>query len=142
MDYKRTEDLLKQLRKENMSYENYLQNHQDSFIQNDLSEMWKEILNESSLKRSDIINSAEIGYTYFYDIIRGDKLPSRDKVLRLLVATKTNLEKVQNVLRIYGWATLYPKIKRDSIIIYAINHGYSLYQLQELLSSNSEETLK
>lgn len=142
MDYKRTEDLLKQLRKENMSYENYLQNHQDSFIQNDLSEMWKEILNESSLKKSDIINSAEIGYTYFYDIIRGDKLPSRDKVLRLLVATKTNLEKVQNVLRIYGWATLYPKIKRDSIIIYAINHDYSLYQLQELLSSNSEETLK
>ncbi len=142
MDYKRTEDLLKQLRKENMSYENYLQNHQDSFIQNDLSEMWKEMLEESSLKKSDIINSAEIGYTYFYDIVRGDKLPSRDKVLRILVAMKTNLEKVQKVLRIYGWAALYPKIKRDSIIIYAINHDYTVYELQELLSSNSEEKLK
>ncbi len=142
MNYKRTEDLLKQLRKENMSYENYLQNHQDSFIQNDLAEMWKELLEESGLKKSDIINSAEIGYTYFYDIIRGNKLPSRDKVLRILVAIKPNLEKVQKVLNIYGWTALYPKIKRDSIIIYAINHNYSLYQLQELLSSNSEEKLK
>lgn len=142
MDYIRTEDLLKQLRKENVSYESFLKKNQDSFIQNDLSKMWSELIEESNLKKSDIINSAEIGYTYFYDIVRGDKLPSRDKVLRLLVAMKIKLDKVQMILRVYGWAELYPRIKRDSIIIYAINHNYTLYQLQELLSSNSEETLK
>lgn len=142
MDYTRTEDLLNYLKKENISYESYLKKHQNSFIQNDLSEMWTDIIKNCNMKKSDIINASDIGYTYFYDIIRGDKIPSRDKVLKILIAMKTDLAKIQGILRLYGWAGLYPKIKRDSIIIYAVNHGFSLLQLQKLLSSNSEDILK
>lgn len=141
MDTKRTEDLLNQLKKENISYEDYLSEHSDSFIQNDLSQIWKEIIEESCLKKSDIINSADIGYTFFYDIIRGAKIPSRDKIFRLSFALSLPLEKVQSILRIYGWSMLYPKFKRDSVIIYALTHSLSFSECQELLSENSEEEI-
>ncbi len=138
---KKTEDLLNQLKKENISYNEYLCENQDCFIDNDISQFWKKIITESNMKKTDIINKADIGYTFFYDILKGKKHPSRDMLIKILLVMGCDLEIFQEALRIYEWAALYPKIKRDSILIYAINHNFSLQQTAELLENNSEKAL-
>lgn len=138
---KKTEDLLEQLKLENTTYEEYLRNNEDFFIDNDISQFWKKTIALSNMKKTDIINKADIGYTFFYDILKGKKVPSRDNVIKLFVVMKLNIDCLQEALRLYEWAALYPKIKRDSILIYAITHNYSLHQTVELLENNGEKAI-
>ncbi|UKI23837.1 MAG: hypothetical protein L6V88_05675 [Anaerotruncus sp.] len=52
------------------------------------------------------------------------------------------MDECQEALRISGRSALYPRIKRDAIILFAISNGYSIYQLAELLQNAGEEPLK
>ncbi len=139
---KNTEDLLNQLKLETCSYSEYLCNNEGCFLNNDIASFWKRVIEASNMKKTDIINKADIGYTFFYDILKGKKHPSRDMLIKILIALSCEIDIFQEALRIYEWAALYPKIKRDSIIIYAINHKYSLRQTEELILENGEKALK
>lgn len=139
---KKTDDLMNQLKKENIKYNEYLSENEDVFINNDLSQFWKKVIELSETKKTDIVNKADIGYTFFYDIIKGKKHPSRDIIIKIFIALKIDVEYCQEALRIYEWAALYPKIKRDSILLYAIMHKYSLQQTEELLDDNNEKAFK
>ncbi len=138
---KKTEDLLNQLKLEKATYYEFLCNNEDCFLDTDISQFWKEIIAESNMKKTDIINKADIGYTFFYDILKGKKHPSRDMLIKILLVMNADIEILQEALRLYEWAALYPKIKRDSIFIYAINHNLSLQQTAELLENNNEKAL-
>ncbi|MBS7359257.1 MAG: helix-turn-helix transcriptional regulator [Oscillospiraceae bacterium] len=138
---KKTEDLLNQLKIDNISYDTYLYDNQESFLDNDISQFWKKVTDLSGMKKTDIINKADVGYSFFYDILKGKKHPSRDTLIKILIVLSCDLDVFQEALRLYEWAALYPKIKRDSIIIYAINHSFSLYQTEELLQKNNEKVL-
>lgn len=137
----KTEDLLTQLNNRQVSYEQYSFENKSYFLDCDVSRFWKELIEEKKLKKNDIINKADIGYTFFYYIIKGKKHPSRDMVIRILIAISADIDVFQEALRLYEWAALYPKIKRDSIIIYAINHKLTLHQTEELLEKNGERSL-
>ena len=68
-------------------------------------------------------------------------MPSRDRVLCLSFGLPATLAQTQELLRIGGMAQLYPKNKRDAIIIYGLTHGQTLPQVNELLFAESKETL-
>lgn len=138
---KKTEDLMEQLKLENSTYEEYLYNNENCFLNTDISQFWKKVIAESNMKKNDIINKADIGYTFFYDIIKGKKHPSRDMLIKILFVMGCDTDIFQEALRIYEWAALYPKIRRDSILIYAINHNYSLNQTAVILENNGEKAL-
>ncbi len=139
---KKTEDLLNQLKLDTLSYSEYLRENEDCFLNNDLSQFWKTVIGSANMKKSDIINKADIGYTFFYDILKGKKHPSRDTLVRIFIAMRLDLDTCQEALRMYEWAALYPKIKRDSILIYCLTHNFSLQQSEELLEKNGEKALK
>lgn len=137
-----TSELLSELQLDETTYSEYVKKNPDSFIEIDLKNFWHELVDKSNLKKSDIINKSDFGYVYFYDVINGTKLPSRDKILKLLLTMNLPLEDCQNALRFCGKSQLYPRIKRDSIIIYGVTHKMSVYQVDELLSAQNEDTLK
>lgn len=137
-----TGDLLKQLKAENISYSEYLENNADSFIQKDIVSYWENLLSQYKMKKIDIINKSDVGYTFFYDIINGKKIPSRDTVCKIHLGLHTPLSECQATLRFYDWAELYPKTKRDSILIYAIEHSLSVSQVHNLLIENNEKPFK
>jgi hypothetical protein len=53
-----------------------------------------------------------------------------------------NLEETQRLLKIGGGSALYPRNKRDSVIIYAINNAYSVLDCDEILYELGEDTLQ
>ena len=139
---KRTDELLEELKFKNTDIQEYIERNQDSFIQINLKEFWGEIVNNSGMSKSDIINKSDFSYVYFYDVIAGKKIPTSAKINRLVLAMHLTLEQCQTALRYCGKSQLYPRIKRDSLLIYAITHGYTVYQAQELLSNSGEDELK
>ena len=53
-----------------------------------------------------------------------------------------SLEDCQKTLRICGLSELYPRFRRDSIIIFAVTYGLTVYELNELLILQKENELK
>ena len=137
-----TQELLKQLSNKETDFAEFVSRAENSFIKKDLNDTWQKLIEKSKLSKSDIINKSDIGYTYFYDILRGEKCPSRDKIVRLILAMQLELDDCQTVLELYNWAPLYAKDKRDSAMIYAINNKLSVWSLDELLAENELEMLK
>ena len=139
---KRTNDLMEELSGQDTDLDRYFEENPTSFINVDIKEFWKNAVDTSSKTKSDIINKADMSYCYFYDVINGRKIPSKDKIIRIVLAINLSLDDCQEALRISGKSALYPRIKRDSILIYAINKGYSIYQTNDLLAEHGEEMLK
>ena len=76
------------------------------------------------------------------DEVAAKKMRPQDKIIELIVAMGLEVDDCQNALKFSGKAPLYPRVKRDSIIIYGINNHQSIFQINESLKKNGEDLLK
>ena len=139
---KSTEDLLEELQNENCKIDEYLKGNGESFVYDKIKDFWETAIEKSGYSKSNIINKSDFSYCYFYDVINGRKIPSRDKIIRLALALGLSLDECQTALKFCGRSQLYPRIKRDSIIIHGINRKLSIYEVSDKLLSLGEEDLK
>lgn len=98
-------------------------------------------LEKTGLTTPELIEKAQIQRNYAYQILNGTKNPGRDKVISLCLAMTFSLEETQRALTIAHEAVLYPKNKRDSILIFSINKNLSVPETNELLFELQEKTL-
>lgn len=139
---KNTSELMNELTKEEISIDEYLEKNPDIIRNTDIKNHWHSLIEKSNLSSFDIINRSEFAYAYYYEVIGGKKIPSRDKVIRLILAMHLGIEDCQKTLKICGLSELYPKFRRDSIIIYAVTHNLTVYELNELLILQKENELR
>ena len=83
---------------------------------------------------ASVLKKAGIRDSFGYDLFKGTRRPSRDTVIKLAIGLGLTLDETQKLLSAAGFGGLYPKIRRDAVIIYAIQRQYSLFDLQEELS--------
>ena len=102
----------------------------------------RQLLDEKGLRRPDVIRRAQIGETYGYYIFTGQRHPKRDFVIRLALAMGCTLVETNRMLQAAGLNGLYCKNRRDVIIIYGIDHGFSLQRIDEQLYRLGETTLQ
>lgn len=139
---KNTSELMNELIKEEISIDEYLEKNPDIIRNTDIKNHWHSLIEKSNLSSFDIINRSEFAYAYYYEVIGGKKIPSRDKVIRLILAMHLGIKDCQKTLKICGLSELYPKFRRDSIIIYAVTHNLTVYELNELLILQKENELR
>ena len=111
------------------------------FIKSTLSEYLNELVDTKGLKKASVILQSGLERTYAYQIFSGKKTPSRDKLLALAIGMKLTFEEVQNLLKVNGYAQLYPKHKRDNIIIFGFYKGQSMWELNDNLLVMDEELI-
>ena len=78
------------------------------------------LIARSGADKASVITRSGIERTYGYQILNGRRRPGRDKVLLRCLAVHASLEETQRALQSAGVGVLYPKRKRDSVIIFAI----------------------
>jgi predicted transcriptional regulator len=138
---KSTDELLNILDK-NKNLSEYLSDNKDEFISDSLADYLARLLDEKQLKKAEVIKASLISTVYGYQIFSGLKAPSRDRLIQLALGMRLNLEETQRLLKIGGGSVLYPRNKRDSVIIYAINNSYSVLDCDEVLYELGEKTLQ
>ena len=106
-----------------------------------LSEYLQQLLDEKGLQRSKVVHEAGLNDTFGYQIFKGTRKASRTKVLQLAFALPLNLRETDRLLQAAGANELYCKNKRDAIIIFAVQKGYSLQKTDEELYRFGEETI-
>lgn len=106
-----------------------------------LSDYLNQLLVEKGLRRVDVVRAAGINETFGYQIFKGQRSPSRDKVLQLAFAMGCDLIETNRLLKAAGVNELYCKNRRDAIIIFCIDHEYTLQRTDEELYRFGEKTL-
>lgn len=138
----KTDDLMKALSKEDCDIENYLSENDSEFIDENIKAFWDRLIEKSGFSKSNIINRSDFNYRHFYDCTCGRKMPTKDKVIRLSLAMRLSLDECQEALKISGRAPLYPRIRRDSLLIYAVEHHMTIFKCDEMLLQCGEGELK
>ena len=143
MEEKKTSELLQVLNSINNkdTLNDYINNKINSYDTLTLSDYFDAIFKEKNLKKSDVINSTNLNRTYAYQILNGTKKASRNKILQLCIGAKLNLNETQKALTLGNVGNLYAKNPRDSIIIFSLNKGISVLDVNDLLFQFEEEIL-
>lgn len=137
---KNTQELLKLL-KNSRKIESYLSSQSKELQEFSLPEYLDKLLKEKNLKKSQCILEANLQRNYGYQIFSGERTPSRDKLLSLCIAMSLTPEETHSLLCATGYADLYPKNKRDSILIFSLEKHLNLLDTNELLYDLGEKTL-
>lgn len=133
-----TEDLLEQL---------LIADDPESFLndndlgQRDLPGMLADLLDAKGLRRIDVVHEAQLNETFGYQIFKGKRKPSRNKVLQLALGMRLNLKETDRLLQAAEVSTLYCKDRRDAIIIYCIEHDATLAETNDSLYEFGEDTI-
>ena len=80
-----------------------------------------------------MILRANLEKSYGHQLFNGKRNPSRDTVLQLAFALEADVAQAQEMLKIAQRSSLYPRIKRDAVLIYCLHHRISLIDTEIIL---------
>ena len=103
--------------------------------------MLREELERAGISVPEWIASADISKSYGYQVLRGERMPGRDILLRTALVLQLSLQETQRLLALGDCGALYPKVRRDAAMIFALNHKMTLLETEELLVSLPEASL-
>ncbi|MEE8722117.1 MAG: XRE family transcriptional regulator [Eggerthellaceae bacterium] len=139
MDEPLTEHLLEELLSSN-DLATFADAHATS--KRSLSDYLNQLLDEKGARRADVINKAGMNSTYGYQIFVGQRNPSRNKVLQIAFALSCSLRETNRLLKASDHSPLYPKDRRDAIIIFCIDRGRTLMQVNAELYRFGEDIIE
>ena len=101
----------------------------------------KELLDARHMKRAEVVRACGLHPTVVYDIFAGKSRPGRDHAIMLAFGLGCTLEETQRLLKLSNNAELWPKVSRDSIIIWCIDNKLSRAECDDELWLLGERTL-
>lgn len=121
----------------------FLQENEVVITDPTLADYLEELLILKGLKRQEVIKNAELDSNYINQLFSGIKTkPGRNQTLSLAFGFGLNSEETDKLLKIAQTGALYPKNKRDAIIMHSLEKGKSITQTNDILSSLDLQTLQ
>lgn len=137
---KRTDELMKILNTEE-TLEGYWTANKDELLDFSLEAYLNQLLVQYQAMKNEVVSRSGLNQIYAYQIFAGTKKPSRDKLIALAFGFPLCLKDAQRLLRIGGVSELYPRLKRDSIILFGLKKELSIQELDDLLFEMGEKTI-
>ena len=140
MEHKNTDQLQQELMTGN-DLDRVLADNDSSFRGYALQERLQALFQRREISKTALARQSGISEVYLHQVFSGRRTPSRNRLLCLCFGLGASLEEAQDLLRHCGCAELYPKVRRDAIIIFGLLHGMDLFTVNDRLFSEDEETL-
>lgn len=91
------------------------------------------LLLKKDISKSELIKMTNLHRTYAYQIFNGQKKPSRSKIIQIALALQLDIRETNNLLSLSDNGYLYPKVRYDAIILYALEHKKSIIDTNLIL---------
>ena len=140
MEKKNTDGLQQELM-DSPDLEQFLSQNQEQFVNKSVSELLNHLFEKKYISKAALAKQSGMSEIYLHQIFAGRRNPSRNRLLCLCYGLGASIEEAQELLKLCGMAQLYPKLKRDAIIYYGLLHGLSLFEINDKLFDENEETL-
>ena len=132
---------LRQELMETPSLDHFLSENQDSFNRDSVCELLNQLYQKRRISKAALAKQSGMSEVYLHQVFAGRRNPSRNRLLCLCFGLTATLEETQELLKQCGLAQLYPKNKRDAILLYGIVNGMDLFAVNDKLFAENEETL-
>lgn len=140
MEKKNTDNLQQELM-DSPNLDQFLTQNKEHFVNVNLAELLKELFEKKNISKATLAKQSGMSEIYLHQIFAGRRNPSRNRLLCLCYGLEATVEETQELLRLCNMAQLYPKLKRDAIIYYGLQHKLKLYEINDRLFDEDEETL-
>ena len=140
MDKKNTDGLQQELMN-STDLSQFLSRNQEQFVDKSVAELLNHLFEKKNISKAALAKQAGMSEIYLHQIFAGRRTPSRNRLLCLCYGLEASIDETQELLRLCGMAELYPKLKRDAIIYYGLLHKLSLFEINDKLFDENEETL-
>ena len=115
--------------------------HLEAFLKNNekymevpsFTELLARRCREKELVPEQVILRSGLDRTYGHQLFNGTRRPSRDKVLQLSLGLEAGVEGAGELLRAAGRSQLYPRFRRDAVLIYCLKEKLTVLETQEIL---------
>lgn len=132
MQPKSTANLMEELL-QTRRVEDYLQQNEVQLLDVTLSQELEKLLQNTQLSKSEIAIRSGLSRVYVYQVFAGQKMPSRDSLLRICFALSLDIGQITELLKHTSYPVLYPRDRRDSVILFAVSRHKTLLELEEML---------
>ena len=122
------------------SYDSFHEANAAYFI--NFNHYFQQLLKQKKLKKSHVIDQSMINPKYAYQIFSGKRTLTRDKAIMLAFGAGLDLEETQVFLKYASHLPLYPKVKRDALIIVALNQRMTVMDANDYLYQYKEALLE
>lgn len=120
--------------------ENYQSIH--SFIEVNASEfddkrfynLLNVLISESGKSKIKIATDSCISEPYLHNLIRGEKRPTRNMVIKLSFGLNLTLEATERLLMLAGYSGFYVRRKRDALLKFSFQSNLTISEADSLLS--------
>ena len=111
------------------------------FVHVTLSSFLNDLLKKKNMTRVDVIHRAKLNETFGYQIFVGQRKASRNKILQIAFAMNLDYMETQRLLAVAEVGGLYPRDRRDAIIIFCIINHATLQETDDKLYHFGEKTI-
>ena len=119
----------------------YLEGNESYLQSPDFSTLLQQYCQTRKMLPAHVIELSQIERTYGHQLFNGTRRPSRDKVLQLALGMGLNVDETQRLLRAAGKSQLYPRLKRDAVILYGLQKKLPILAVQESLTKYGQTLL-
>lgn len=105
------------------------------------TDYFNDLLRKSGMSVAQLVSKTTISQSYLYQIASGTRHMGRDTAIILSFVMRLDLDQTQLLLKRSNNAMLYPKVRRDAVIVCCINCNMTFEQANEMLLNKGEKGL-
>lgn len=113
----------------------------EDLVDKSFSQRLRELMELRGMKVSELAELSLMSRSFVYQICSGEREPGREVVLRLALLLRAGIAETQRLLRAAGRGALYPRVRRDAVLLYALREELGVFDTDELLAACGEEPL-
>lgn len=140
MNEKNTDTLQQELMSTN-NLDRFLTENDASFRDVPLQEAIQRIFDEKGMSKAQLAKQSGISEVYLHQLFSGRRFPSRSRLLCLCFGLGATVDEAQSLLQQARHAPLYSRARRDAIIIFALSHHMTLFEVNDKLFTENLDTL-
>lgn len=140
MNEKNTDTLQQELMSTN-NLDRFLTENDASFRDVPLQEAIQRIFDEKGMSKAQLAKQSGISEVYLHQLFSGRRSPSRSRLLCLCFGLGATVDEAQSLLQQARHAPLYSRDRRDAIIIFALSHHMTLFEVNDKLFTENLDTL-
>lgn len=124
-------------------FNNFLLQYESDMKEITLSEYLAELLEKYQTSKKKVIEHTFVDLIYGYQIFNGTKKkPGRDYLLQIALAFPLTISETNHLLYYGACNSLYPRVKRDAYIMFALHNHYTVEEVNQYLSNHNLKSLK
>lgn len=138
---KSTDELMNILKSE-PDIDSYIEENNEDITDISLTRYISDLLEEKKLTAAKVARRGQMSDSYFYKISQGVKEnPSRDKIIQMCFGFALDAEESRRFMRVARVGELYPRIRRDSIILFCLENHIDILECDKKLEEAGDKPI-